>query len=340
MNPYDRRVIPWPARSGWVVEEARHDLDELLRDDASVSFRLRSWLIATGWTRLGCLIVVFVVLLAVLVGIKSLSVNVWSSLAPGSAGQTLETMWQVQAALVSLGFPFLLLLIQFSHDDGVKATRSSDVLARETFVRPALEFGVVGLSAITVVTAWLASDSALFVAAVFIEIPTLVALAWCYFKALDLLFDRPQMRRLSSKLLQERLMDSMKHLWAIRRGNTVLLDGLAQVGVHHDYAPDAGDGWWRLKAPSTGWIADINVERLVRLLGSVPLASGPLVGRDTPAQVTSYAPEAADRRIVLRRLCGDQVRQGEAVLLLKKDGFALTSEPAIPLDRALRITET
>lgn len=325
--------------AGWVVATSRRSLDDRLRTVAESPPTWKRVLAATR-TRTVVVAGLYLALLGVLIVLKTKSFHVWSSLAPEDAASTLQTLWQVHAALVSLGFPFLLLLIQFSHDDGVKAARSSDVLAQETHVRPALEFAAGGLAAITIITAWLVSDSAVVVG-VGLLLSALGVLVWCYFRAIDLLMDRPEMRRLSGRVLRGRLKDSMTELWVLRAGNNLLQERLVSVGARSGYVWEAAltDDWWVLPAPCTGLVTDVQIEELVGLVDALPRSTAPLAERE-PLVTRSATPSGDDDRIRLHCLCGDRVRQGQPVLSLRRSSFALSVPPAIPLERIIKIDES
>lgn len=280
------------------------------------------------------------VLLLLAVPIKQLNVGVWSHLSPTDSGGTLATLWQVQAALVTLGFPLLLLLIQFSRDDSVTALRSSEVLARETFARAAMEFSAVGLIAAGVLAAWLASDGAVLVAILLITIPTVALLLRSYFVALDLHMNRTQLRRKSSELLQEKLQSSMRELWLVQHANALLLEGLAPLGATRSYmgVDGADERWWSVTAPKSGRITDIDLHGLRSLLTAIPPAGQRAIHdadsrRPAPPMIESESP-----RIHVVRFCGDHVQRGEPVLVLRRDAFALAAHPQLPMHRVLRIT--
>jgi len=257
-----------------------------------------------------------------------------------NSAQTLQTLWQVQGALVALGFPFLLLLIQFSRDDGVTALHSSEVLARETLVRFAMEWSTTGLVAAGVLTAWLASSGAVIAAIVLITLPSAWMLLRSYFTAFELLSDRLRLRRKSSELLREKLLASMRDLWALQRGNALVLAELATLGVERSYfdpVPE-DDRWWSLTASATGRIADINLAAIAALLAPLPRAAI-RAGLDPTDPTTIPETEAGDDRpIRFLRMCGDRVREGDRIVILLRSSFAFTSEPHVPLDRALMIT--
>lgn len=327
------------VRRDWAVERARLELAQALSDRPSARQRLHRFAITPGWRRVTMIVVGFIGLLLVCVVIRNAPVEVWPSFAPRDPSQVLQTLWQVQAALVALGFPFLLLLIQFSHDDGVTALRSSEVLARETLVRISMELSTVGLAAAGVLAAWLPSSGSVIVAVLLITLPTTAMLLRAYFIALDLLFDRPRLRRKSSEILREKLMTSMFDLWAVQRGNALVLEELAEFGVERSYfEPDSGDGcWWSLTAPESGIIADISLSGMKAVLAAVPRAFMPAAV--APEDPTGIPPTDEDGGPPVRflRMCGDRVRQGERVILLLRTAFALTSDPDVPLSRALRV---
>ncbi len=294
---------------------------------------------AVGWRRFWWICGAYAVLLLVIVVLRPLDVDVWSSLAPTSASDTLATLWQVQAGLVTLGFPLLLLLIQLSRDEGVTALRSSEVLARETNARAAMELSAVGLIAAAVFAAWLHSDQAVIAAILLITVPTVVVLLRSYFIALDLHMDRARLRRKSGDLLQEKLRLSMRDLWQIQRANALLLEGLAPIGGKRGYRDPAPDDaqWWSVTAPVSGRITDIDLFGLRSLVEELPAAGdGAAAGVDLRGPARTIDDGGAPR-FQLLRFCGDPVTRGDTVLALRRESFGLTANPRLPLARVLRI---
>jgi hypothetical protein len=261
-------------RGDWVMVRARRELDAATPAIATWRAFAQRAATAAGWKRVWWICGAYAVLLLIIVVLRPLDVEVWSSLAPTSASETLATLWQVQAGLVTLGFPLLLLLIQFSRDEGVTALRSSEVLARETNARAAMELSAVGLIAAAVFAAWLHSDGAVIAAILLITVPTVAVLLRSYFVALDLHMDRARLRRKSSDLLQEKLRLSMRDLWQIQRANALLLEGLAPIGGERGYLDPAPDDaqWWSVSAPESGRITDIDLHGLRSLVEELPTA--------------------------------------------------------------------
>ena len=292
-----------------------------------------------GWRRCGGICVAYAALLAGVAAVKPSDVAFWPSLAPADPSDTLSTLWQVQAGLVTLGFPLLLLLIQFSRDEGVTAVRSSEVLARETYAKAAMELSAVGLVAAGVLAAWLHSDRAVVAAILFIIIPTVVVLLRSYFIALDLHMDRARLRRKSGELLREKLRLSMRDLWQVQRANALLLEGLASVGATRAYRDPPPDDlrWWAIPAPSSGRITDIDLHGLRALLVGLPRA-----GADATADADVPGPavvpvETTEPRFQIHRFCGDLVDKGTTILLVRREAFTLATEPRLPLTRVVKI---
>jgi hypothetical protein len=321
------------------MDRARRELDAASPREVGFRSGVHRAANAPGWARCLWICAVFAVLLLLTIPIKQLDLDFWSHLAPTDSGGTLATLWQVQAGLVTLGFPLLLLLIQFSRDDSVTALRSSEVLARETFARAAMEFSAVGLIAAGALAAWLVSDGAVIVAILFITVPTVALLLRSYFVALDLHMNRAQLRRKSSELLQEKLRSSMRDLWLTQHANALLLEGLAPLGASRGYASLDGayEGWWSVTAPRSGRITDVDLQGLRSLLAALPAAGQ---GAASDASLRQSEPPLGggeSPRMHVLRFCGDHVHRGEPVMVLRRDAFALGADPLLPMDRVLRI---
>jgi hypothetical protein len=328
------------ATTDWVVVRARTELERALSSERTWMDQLRRLAWAPGWRRLIWIVTGYAVLLLICIPLRNSSFKVWSSFAPENPSQTLQTLWQVQAALVALGFPFLLLLIQLTRDEGVTALRTSEVLARETRVRFAMEYSTAGLVTAGALSAWLASSGSVLLGFVFITVLTAVLLLRSYFNALDLLFDRPRLRRQSGILLREKLRTSMREIWALEMANASLVDDLSDLGLERSlFAPDPSDNrWWSLPAAHSGRIADMNVRELRSILGTLPrvvVASSPNPAPDPTAVAGATATKPAP--ILLLRGCGDAVSEGDQVIALLRSAFALTANPDVPLASAVKI---
>lgn len=331
-------VVLRPPRD-WVVDRARRDIRDALKSTQSTTVLLDRIGALPGWTRLKLIIFGHVFLLGCAVALKGSRIRLLEFLAPGDAVGTLHTLWQVQAALVALAFPFLLLLVQFAQDDEVAALGTSEVLARASFIRPAMEFATVGLASVSVLSAWLASHPALVLGIVLIELPTLGLLIWCYSRALELLFDRPLLQRRSAELLEEKLTSSMEELWALHRANQLLLEGLREVGIEHAYVgPDEfDDRWWSVSVDDTGRISDIDRRGVAQMIQGLP-RKGVSAGAD-PKEPNSESPDAQKEESVGRiyKLCGDTVVAGDTVMLLRRSAFSIAAQPRLSLGGALRV---
>jgi hypothetical protein len=259
-----------------------------------------------------------------------------------NSGSVLQVMWQVQAALVALGFPFLLLLIQLARDGTVTATRTSEVLSRSSHVLPAMEFGAVGLAVLGVIVAWFDSDPAVFLGTFFILMPTLVWLGVCYIRSFRILLDAPRLQRLSQLRLESKLRESMTALWAMRHGGEILFERIGKLrsesGIRVEVAysePDDDSLWWNVPAPESGWVSDINSAGLASFLKGLP-ARPAADGLDSTARTDVAATTAgpiSTTDVLLRCSIGDKVRAGSILLSLRKESFALESAPTIPVDR-------
>lgn len=268
------------------------------------------------------------------------SMSVFGSFAPENAAQSLQTTFQVQAALLALAGPFLLLLIQFSHDSGVAARPTSEVLARETSARAVMEFAVGGLMVVAIVSNWLVSDGAVIIVVVLVTAPTVLLVAQAYVISLNLLLNASALLRKSSELLQAKLKGSMRELWVLQRGNELLLSQLAQHGVVASRRALVRDDerWWPLIASRSGRIADMNLPSLVALLTSFPRAVPSVGPPPEPAPSIGHAPLREESPLIyMLHECGDRVAAGAPIFLLNREAFDLSAVPAVPLDRAIRI---
>lgn len=319
------------------MQRAHTELDKTTVAHTNWRTSLQRAASSDGWRRCGWICLAYSGVLVVATALKAMDIAVWSSLAPADASDTLATLWQVQAGLVTLGFPLLLLLIQFSRDEGVAALRSSEVIVRETYARAAMELSAVGLVSAGALAAWLHSDGAVIAAILFITVPTVAVLLRSYFVALDLHMDATRLRRKSSELLQEKLRLSMRDLWQIQRANALLFDDLDPIGERGYFDPGPDDlRWLAVSAHKSGRVADIDSRGLLLLIEALPSAGGD-ASEDIDSVRASSRPKESASQFQLRRVCGDRVDRGDTILLLRRDAFALAASPQLPLDRVVKI---
>lgn len=324
------------SRGSWALAAAEREIAAEVKLRGRVTALLRSD--SSGLIKL--VMGVYALLVVACVALRNAEIEFWPSFSPQNSEQTLGVAWQVQTALVALGLPFLLLLIQFARDEGVAALRSSEVLYRETHVRFAIEVSASGLVAASALAAWLSSDGTLAITILAITTPTVLLLVHAYLRALALLLDRDKLRQKSGELLREKLSSSMRELWITTRANELVRSALVPLGFeYHPLGLEPDDErWWPLVAANSGRIADIRIDALVGVIAQLPRA-GPgassKIGAPTPEMGAAQTDPAG--RIV--RLCGDSVTEGEPILLLRREAFAVGSDPGIPLDGIVRIDD-
>lgn len=330
------RKISTPTAIGWAKRAAERDVRNLRRQ--SLGDRIR------GLDNTRTSIVVLVIATAQ-VGVLALAalahaheVSVWRSLAPRDPQAVLAVLWQVEAAVVGLGFAFVILLIQFSGERALAAKSASEVLARHAHVRPIFVFGATGLLTTGIVNAWVPGDAELALVFALVFAPTLLFLIWCYTRALDVLLDVVAMRRLSIELVVQKLRASMRQVAVTRRANSLVIQALLDSDLDARYAPAEFPGqvstWAVLPARAGGLVVDIHAGRLVRALLSLPLVTGP--ASESPED--EGQPVNVDYRPVIRvrRMIGDSVERGEALVAID----LASSAPPLPmglLDGVFRI---
>jgi hypothetical protein len=254
---------------------------------------------------------VSVVVLAEVVRVFDIDfLNRYASATPASG---LETMWQVQAGILALGFPLLLLFAELTRTSATLARSSAEVLVQESATLPGIVFSAGSILVSGVGALWLRSQEAAVVLWCFASAPAVVWLVVCYWRVLQLMLNPVLLSRRAAELLDERLVDSIREAWLVGVSNTLLdetLEGLLVAPFQLAVDPGAGT-WVDIPATRSGRIHDINVRMLREVLVSLVVApttsdAGP--GAATPAPTAVAA--------VLRR-CGDHVDSGDALLRVR-----------------------
>lgn len=222
---------------------------------------------------LGAVLIGLVAIAALTLGIDALNLDFLPSRRPVDPAADLATLWQVQAAMVAIGFPLLVLFIEFARSKAVLAKSSGEILTHATFIVPGLVFAAGGVVTIGFGSAWLPTDTCLVMMFTLIFIPSVVALLWAYWTALRLFFDQRDLQRRSLSLLKDRLRRSIDHAWTTGLANYLLLESLRTTGAERailgiDELADDPD-WLVVRTGRGGLITDVNARKLREVLDQV-----------------------------------------------------------------------
>lgn len=230
---------------------------------------------------------------------------------------TLQTMWQVQAAIAGVAVPLLVFLIQSAKDQGGAATHTHDVLVRNSLIFPLVVYSLMGTLEIGIAVLSFPRGAVALVDFILILLPTVGFAVFAYLTVLRLLFAPARLRSEGMKVVRERMAKSLDASIDIRVGNNLLFACLRDVGV--DYWPfsssrDEADEYVTLRAHRAGVISDLHLGKLIALIESLPPKSDERAGVVGVTESTSSS--------VREVSTPDQ----EAVWLLKKYGQRIGSK--------------
>jgi len=243
-----------------VVTAAKHELD------AALSRAERSWP-RPPWPIVVIALSMFVGAALSLLAAHS-HLRFMSSFAPADDGRpALLTLWQVDAAIVAIGIPLLTLIIQSARTQEVLALSEAEVVLTGSRVRSLFALCAFGLVEIGVAVAWLASDATLALQFVLVFIPTLIAIGYAYAAALSLLMNPADLRRRSSRLLQDKLSAAISDRWIRRRADEMLRSLLEEHGLLEPLGLKFGVAEGRVRRSvrmiEPGRIADVDPTALI-----------------------------------------------------------------------------
>jgi len=234
----------------------------------------------------------------------------------------LETMWQVQAALAALALPLLGLIIQLAGEQGQTAARTHEVLTRQSWIFPISCLALFGTLFVGGLLVWSRSTLGATTGGGWLTLTVVMALL-AYYRSLRTLNDPLLMRRLATKLLQERMQNSLDYSAALRVANNRLLAALSsRQATYFPYvARSDRRRWLVLEGPPDMVVSDVRLGRLLRFIDSLPRIA-PLATSE-PQASESVAASRADEPIRLLKVPGDRLLLNDrGVLALRLDAFA------------------
>jgi hypothetical protein len=251
------------------------------------------------------------------------------------------TMWQVQAGIAAVALPVLLFVIELSKDERQAATRTHEVLIRETCIFPIIVFALAGTVRLGIDITWFPYP-AVFVADLILVLGgTIVGAAAAYLVALNLLFSPSRMKARAMALAREKMTASLDESIEVRLANNRLSETLARLKVGFWFLSldrDATRQYAVLHAPVSGTIADIHLGRLEAFIDGLPWRTRPAAADVAEADVPTERPlglrEPDERVWVLKRYgetFGDRNRG-----LLRLDRSAFEDLDVSSLERHLR----
>lgn len=256
------------------------------------------------------------VVLAVFIA-SSLLAHAWrpqflENLKPPDMLSSYNTLWQVQAAMVGLGIPLLILLVEQARSPTVTSTSVGQVLVSRTHVIfvTVLSIGSVvkiGLSAV-----YLASDQVLVVDFALSAL-CIGMILWGFYRALALLMSTERLRSASQTVLHDLLATSMQAAVALRLMDQRLSEELHGLDLGDIRQDELDSGEWSISVSAhEGSIVDVDVHRLKQLLGSLgALAAQPT--RQASRRTESATPAAQVFRVRFRGF-GEHVRAGDVLI--------------------------
>ncbi len=175
----------------------------------------------------------------------------------------LLTLWQVQIGLAGAALPILIFVIEMTKDEGRAATKSSEVLIRETWIFPIIVIALSTAFKIGIdVYKNSSSISAELINLILFSVSVLLTI-FAYYRAMRLMFSPALLRGKSIKLMREKMEDSILYSAETRVGNNWLLKNLRERGIEW-YPRSAGreerERYYVVDAQRLGQIIDVNVE--------------------------------------------------------------------------------
>ncbi len=338
----DRTPIPAFCRKGevlsiWVPAKKRArawllaDSRATVRGSHGVGWRLRivrARLATPGITSLLVALGVFLLFLLLVLAVDHVShSNTAESLRLES---TLATMWQVQAAVSGIALPLLALAIQLAGDQQQAATRSHEVLTRESWIFPIAVIALLGTGLTGVALVWRVSDTSVFLGMSWFVI-TLTGAVFAYARALITLFDPLRLRQRANEIIRERMSASLDESAARRLANNRLIAALDEWNVSYSPLPPSRSTWRIYGLGPNQVITDINVVRLKTFLGGLP-RTAPNVGSaasPVPEPSVDLGSGVGQDTIQWLKLVGQgSGALDKGILAVRKDAFE-TFDPGI-----------
>jgi hypothetical protein len=257
--------------AGWLHSEVQTQLGEASSVEQSAWVRARQVLRAPGREAVLTVVGLYVALVAI-----SALLAWWDPEVrglPKEIDSVYVTMWQVQAAIAAFALPLLLFFIELSRDDREAATRTPEVLLRESGALFVIAFSLVGAFRIGFDIAWFETEI-VFVIDLFLILLVTIALAlWAYYVVLNVILSRTQLKRKSTELLRERMRRAVRHSLEVRVGTNILLGRLKRISVEFwPLPPDPHQAaqYAYLTTDRRGYLVDIHLDELETFVEGLP----------------------------------------------------------------------
>jgi hypothetical protein len=313
---------------GWLHSEVQAQLGQ-----ASPEGPLSKWVIVSEVLRApGRKAVLTVIGLYVVLGSVSALLAWWDPAVQGlpeELDSVYVTLWQVQAAIAAFALPLLLFFIELSRDDREAATRTPEVLLRESGALFVIAFSLLGAFRIGFDIAWFATES-VFVIDLFLVLLATIGLAlWAYYVVLSVILSRTQLKRKSTELLRERMRRAVRHSLEVRVGTNILLARLKRIGVQYwPLLPEPqATQYAYLTTDRRGYLVDVHLDELEAFIERLPWASpAPQRAQDQQPTLSATAVDSAPVVWILKTF-GDRVTETDnALLRLERSSFGALDE--------------
>jgi hypothetical protein len=266
---------------------------------------------------------------------------------PSEIGSLYETMWQVQAAIAAFALPLLLFVIELSRDERQAATRTPEVLIRESAALSVIAFSLLGTVRIGVDIAWFQVESVFVIDFVLVFLTTIVLALVAYLLVLTTILSPTRLRRKSLEVLRERLRRNVRHSLEVRVGTNILIARLSNMGADYWPWPPRGQelkDYAVVRADRAGYLTDVHLDELARFIDRLPWApptsTVALAQRPTLA---SSSPGPTEPAVWFLKRYGDQVTDdSNGLLRLQRNAFTDLDENVLSrgLSRIVKIRST
>lgn len=227
-----------------------------------------------------------------------------------------NTMWQVEAGIVGIGFSLLIIVIQVRRPQEILATYSTIILYRETSLRGGLAFGLVGTIAMGVFIVLWGKHLTPLVPILGLLLPTSAILAYAFIRIAYLAVHPAKLQSASAAYVAEKLVANLEEGAVLSKSNDIILEALKHL--HIEYDPLArrqiSRQHYPVLAPHSGVVKDFRVQQAYDILQSLDRSRHSTTIRDSwRDQQTALTRN--EHKLVAR--CGDLVREGDTLFLLE-----------------------
>jgi hypothetical protein len=188
----------------------------------------------------------------------------------------LSGIWQVQIALSVAALPILIFIIELTKDERLAATKSSEVLIRETLIFPIILLCFFIAFKIGLDIFFSKNSKATLIVNLVLFSLSIILTIYAYYKALNIMFSPSILHNKSIKLMKEKMKDSVIQSAEIRVGNNILFKKFREIGI--DYQPFSLDRlekeqFYIIASSKFGRIIDVNIDYIKNIFDSLQLKS-------------------------------------------------------------------